>query len=340
MTDTLVTVLTPPGKAAIATIAVRGPQAWTIARQLFKPAHGVLSETLEPGRFRFGKLAGDDVVLTIKPDSIEIHCHGGVEMVRAIEEAFVQHGARVVPWQLFVGDAGPILDLLANAPTTRTTNILLDQLNGAWERRTKDVARLRELIPLGQHLVTPWKVVLAGAPNVGKSSLMNALAGYTRSIVAPTPGTTRDVVTLRVAIDGWPIELADTAGMRDEGGIIEKLGIERARVAMATADLRLWLVDASTSPTFPDDAGAWICVINKCDLPAAWNWNRDEKPLRISALTGAGIAELCETISKTLVRNPPAPGEAVPCLPEHFAGVIERPREADACRGRKATVEE
>src|SRR5207244_11945531 len=67
---------------------------------------------------------------------------------------------------------------------------------------------------VGRHLTAPWRVAVAGAPNVGKSSLVNALAGYQRSVVAPTPGTTRDVVTALLAIDGWPVELADTAGLR------------------------------------------------------------------------------------------------------------------------------
>ena len=70
---------------------------------------------------------------------------------------------------------------------------------------------------VGLRLVSGWRVVLAGRPNVGKSRLLNALAGYERAIVDPTPGTTRDVVTVRTALDGWPVELADTAGLRDAG---------------------------------------------------------------------------------------------------------------------------
>ena len=79
-------------------------------------------------------------------------------------------------------------------------------------------ARIREWLAwedFGLHLTRPWNVVLAGRPNVGKSSLINALLGYTRSIVFDQPGTTRDVVTAATAIDGWPIELSDTAGLRE-----------------------------------------------------------------------------------------------------------------------------
>ncbi len=78
---------------------------------------------------------------------------------------------------------------------------------------------------LGTHLATPWRVVLAGAPNVGKSSLINALLGYGRAIVFDQPGTTRDVVTADAAIEGWPITLADTAGLHDASDATESAGI-------------------------------------------------------------------------------------------------------------------
>ena len=74
----------------------------------------------------------------------------------------------------------------------------------------------------------PWRVVVFGAPNVGKSSLINALAGYERAIVSPTPGTTRDVVTVTTAIDGWPVQLSDTAGFRETQDELESAGIELA----------------------------------------------------------------------------------------------------------------
>ncbi|MBI1830651.1 MAG: 50S ribosome-binding GTPase, partial [Planctomycetes bacterium] len=273
------------------------------------------------GRCWFGKLgldAADDVLLAVKPEGVEVHCHGGVQVVRMIEELYAERGVRVVSWQEC---ADPLLDLLVRAPTTRTAAILLDQWQGAWERlmnsapSTEQRARLAELIPLGQHLVEPWKVAIAGAPNVGKSSLMNALAGFARSIVSPMPGTTRDLVSVQLAIDGWPVEMTDTAGIRAEAGGLERQGIQRALDAVRQADLRLWLLDGSTEPAFPKDPDGWSLIINKIDLPPAWDWKSAGAVLRVSARTGEGVPELCALISRTLVPTPPAPGEAVPCLP-------------------------
>jgi tRNA modification GTPase len=223
--------------------------------------------------------------------------------------------------------------MLAHAPTTRSAGILLDQANGAWERCIADadlarLARLNELVPLGRHLVEPWRIVIAGAPNVGKSSLLNALAGYTRSIIAPSPGTTRDLVSVRLAIDGWPVEVTDTAGIRAAPGELEQQGIERALAAARDADLRFWVLDGAVDPVHPEQPDAWHFVINKIDLPPRWDWHNVPGATRVSAQTRDGIGEWCARISHLLAPHPPAPGEVVPCMPAQYAWLAERVKAA------------
>jgi tRNA modification GTPase len=179
-------------------------------------------------------------------------------------------------------------------------------------------------------------VVIAGAPNVGKSSLVNALAGYQRSVVSAIPGTTRDVVTTRLAIDGWAIELADTAGLRSEVGSLEGQGIEQARGQLARADRVLWVLDASQRaggfipPVWPDaELSNCKIVVNKIDL-ASEGGQLPANALRVSALTGEGIGELCSELSRWLVPEVPPAGAAVPFSPELCDAVAEALERLDA----------
>jgi len=355
---TWIACLTPPGQAAIATLAVHGPQAWQIVRPLFSPRSGAtLPEVPSPGRFWLGRLGedvADEVVLTVKsPEAVELHCHGGREVVRLLVDLFTQRGLPCLSWSehLLRTCADPLRGqaamALARAPTTRTAAILLDQSNGALSAAVTAIrqalqcgakAEGRSLLvdltrynALGRRLTTPWRVVIAGAPNVGKSSLVNAVAGYQRSIVSPTPGTTRDVVTTRLAIDGWPIELSDTAGLRTDADALEGQGIELARYRMANADLVLWVVDASMPPVWPDTPDQRLrLVLNKIDLAPAWDLAGAGTALGVSAQTGEGIGELCSALSRWLVPEVPPAGAAVPFTPELFEILMEALRLLDA----------
>ena len=140
-------------------------------------------------------------------------------------------------------------------------------------------------------------VVLAGAPNVGKSSLLNRLAGEDLAIVTPIPGTTRDTVREAIEIDGMPLLLVDTAGLREAGDEVERLGVERARREVAAADLVLIVAEAgSTGPPVADlPAGAArLDVYNKVDL--APGFAAPEGALAVSAKTGEGLDRLRRSI--------------------------------------------
>jgi tRNA modification GTPase len=147
----------------------------------------------------------------------------------------------------------------------------------------------------GSLLRSGVQVVLAGRPNVGKSSLLNRLAGEERAIVTPVPGTTRDALREPVQIEGVPILLVDTAGLRESRDEVERLGMERTERELARADLVLVVLEAG-SMQMPDQPLAQgsrrIRVINKIDLLPDPRPGRDGDAVRVSAKTGAGLDAL------------------------------------------------
>ena len=155
-------------------------------------------------------------------------------------------------------------------------------------------------------------VVLAGRPNVGKSSIFNALAGQERAIVTEVPGTTRDLVTERIDLGGLPITLVDTAGWRDTSDIVEREGVARASRARDVADLVIVVLDCSEPMAVEDDqllnqttTRNRIVVANKSDLAARVRLKADttydvDPDVSVSALTGAGVDELRKAIVAAL----------------------------------------
>ena len=314
----------------MAVVGIRGPGAWPVVQSLFRtPGGGSLAAPPNGFRFgRFGNGSADEVILaTHGPDAFEVHTHGGRQVVewllrelraRAIAEVADDPEFRHLP-----STAGALVPF---ARTVRTAGILLDQAAGAYDRaiavveaggpKADDVrAVLKRNARVGRHLVQPWRVAIAGAPNAGKSSLLNALAGFNRSIVSPIPGTTRDAVSVSLAFDGWPVEVFDTAGLRDAPDDLEREGVGRARATMADSDLVVWVVDATGPRDLPESAANTLVVFNKMDVATA---PTEEAPsaVRISATTGAGIASLIERIVRALVPDPPNSGEPVPFTPE------------------------
>jgi tRNA modification GTPase len=339
--ETSAAVLTGQGRGAVGVIRVWGPSALAVTSSLFRQRRGVLLAEGDLGRPRFGRFGdGDEVVALVlegRPASVEIHGHGGTAAIASIlgelEALSVVVYAKNIESTSFADQAEQDL---ARAETLRTAAILLDQQAGALEREIADLKRVgngpaaaslaKDLLArakVGMRLVSGWMVVLTGRPNVGKSRLLNAVAGFERAIVSPTAGTTRDLVATRAAVDGWPVELVDTAGLRADVAGLESLGIDLAREALAGADLVLVVLDRSEPLTAEDrrildaypDA---LRVANKSDLAAAWD-EREVAAECVSAATGNGVDGLLSAISTRLVPSPPPRGSGVPFRPEHVA---------------------
>ena len=309
----------------------------------FQAASGRPLDSVPAGRIVFGHWGRaaaqhapteDVVVCRIDTNTAEVHCHGGRAAVDRVVGDLQTLGFSTVAWtdEATRSDsflAAEIDEALTRATTARTACELLRQrtvLRTEFEslavcddvsELTVRLDRLLEWADFGIHLTEPWSAVVAGSPNVGKSSLINALAGFDRSIVLDQPGTTRDVVTTDTALDGWPVQLSDTAGLRTSADAIESEGVRRARVRLAEADVRLVLIDVSQ----PADAQArelftaWpdaICVAHKVDLPRhAQTWLPD-RCVAVSSKTGAGIRGLISKVVQILMPRVPDETTAVP----------------------------
>ncbi len=302
--DCLASRLTAPIPAGIATLAVRGRAA--IDRAL--PLLGLRTQAPTIGRIYFGSVSlaelphqsGDAnvqqehiVACLTSATSLEIHCHGGKAVSQRILDLVGSTGATIVAPDNFSQQTHSAVQhdarsALIAARTNRAASYWLHQLDGALERSVRAAigslesgrieAAQRVLLEIERHadfaqrLASGWDIVIAGPPNVGKSSLLNALVGQERSIVNPEAGTTRDWVEAGTAIDGWPVRLSDTAGLRaDADGAIESEGIELARKRVRDADLVLVVVDIQVGWTDVHQAicdacqGEMICLANKSD---------------------------------------------------------------------------
>ena len=135
------------------------------------------------------------------------------------------------------------------------------------------------------------RVVVAGPPNAGKSSLINAIAGEERAIVTDVPGTTRDHIEVPLSLEGVPILLTDTAGLRESEELVERIGVARARSLVEVADVVVWLGDPNEAPDHP----RVIKVHPRADLPGRETAPEGTKP--VSAVTGQGLAALLQCTS-------------------------------------------
>lgn len=168
------------------------------------------------------------------------------------------------------------------------------------ERAIADTEALAETYRRGRATTSGLTAVILGRPNTGKSTLLNRLVGSDRAIVTPIPGTTRDIVRETIEIGGLPVTIADTAGLRTSGDVVEEIGVARAREAAAGADIILYLVDASVGLSSDDELAAFpgaIVIYTKTDLAPG-----PQSALGISVTAEHGIDELLSRLD-TIVRD-------------------------------------
>lgn len=179
-------------------------------------------------------------------------------------------------------------------------------LAGRMEAVMERARRLIETSEQGRILRQGARTVICGEPNVGKSSLLNALSGFERAIVSARAGTTRDTIEEIIQVHGIPLRLVDTAGLRESGDEIESIGIERARRELERADLILEVADGSRPPAgrvaVPAGLEArHLLVLNKADLGAAPEWH-GAGGLAVSCVSGAGLEALRDAIRAVVMR--------------------------------------
>lgn len=357
MQDCISAISTANGTGGVAIIRISGNNAIEIALKMFTPS--AKTDKYLPNYMYAGTISGNGfsdygfMVYFAAPKSftgentVEFHCHGGVQIARGILSKTLSLGARAAErgeftrraflnGKLTLSSAEGMIDMInaENLALLRAGNMLYSEklsaevkkiqssltdilaaiaaeldypeedLDGLDFEKIKynlkilngEISELVKSYTSGRKIKSGVLVAICGKPNAGKSSLLNALLGYDKAIVSDEAGTTRDTVEGTIEIDGITYNLIDTAGIRDCAGTIEKMGIERAKNAIRSADIVLFLTDGRGVP--PNGiTGKVISVFNKSDIETPHgNYN-----ISISAKTGEGLAGLKKLISLSAV---------------------------------------
>ena len=182
-------------------------------------------------------------------------------------------------------------------PEEDSDGVDLDKICADLNNSHGNMCRLLQSYGSGRKIKNGVTVAICGKPNAGKSSLLNALLGYEKAIVSSEAGTTRDAVEGQIEIDGILFNLVDTAGIREQAGAVESMGIERAKNLLRTADIVLSVADKNGFASLPETAGKVIKVFSKCDIHSP----ESQYDAVISSKTGEGLKELKKLLVKSSV---------------------------------------
>jgi len=206
---------------------------------------------------------------------------------------------------------------------------LLRRLDAVLGRAQKLIATSEQ----GRILRHGARTVISGAPNVGKSSLLNVLLGFERAIVSPTAGTTRDTIEEIIQVHGIPLRLVDTAGLREAGDDIERVGIQRTERELERADLVIEVVDGSRAPSgprlalSPEMARRRILILNKSDLGIHADWSGESGAIPFSCLSGDGIEPLRDAIRDVIAMAGPLAADHPIAINARHKAAFERSAE-------------
>ena len=378
--DTIAAISTAMTASGIGIIRISGEKSVSIAEKIFHPGKKgkKLSEqaayTAHYGMIKDGEEIIDEVLVLLmkKPhsytaeDTVEIHCHGGVYVMKRILDLVIRNGARpadpgeftkraFLNGRIDLSQAEAVMDVI-QAKNEYALKNSVSQLKGSVMKKIRalreqvlyEIAYIESALDDPEHISLegyPQKLcvkvdnflkeseelltgaeegrvlregirtVIVGKPNVGKSSLLNVLAGDERAIVTEIAGTTRDALEEQIRIRGLTLNLVDTAGIRETEDVVERIGVDRAKNMVNEADLVLYVVDSSSVLdendeeiiSFLKDQNV-IVLLNKSDLPSAVNsemiQERLSKPvISVSAREETGIEEFADLLEKMFLEG-------------------------------------
>lgn len=378
--DTIAAISTAMTGSGIGIIRISGEKSVSIAEKIFHPGKKgkKLSEqaayTAHYGMIKDGEEIIDEVLVLLmkKPhsytaeDTVEIHCHGGVYVMKRILDLVIRNGARpadpgeftkraFLNGRIDLSQAEAVMDVI-QAKNEYALKNSVSQLKGSVMKKIRalreqvlyEIAYIESALDDPEHISLegyPQKLcvkvdnflkeseelltgaeegrvlregirtVIVGKPNVGKSSLLNVLAGDERAIVTEIAGTTRDALEEQIRIRGLTLNLVDTAGIRETEDVVERIGVDRAKNMVNEADLVLYVVDSSSVLdendeeiiSFLKDQNV-IVLLNKSDLPSAVNSEMIQEKLSkpvisVSAREETGIEEFADLLEKMFLEG-------------------------------------